>query len=290
MKHKTIRVFDITVVRDALIKIADRYYNPKYHGTIIDRSRVELIHNLLRLLQNQRKQLEASSILDVGCGKADLLICLRELGLKNLVGINLFPLSPEYFAHERYIKEIFGDALEKIKYIQRDVDNELLPFPSESFDAVLLVDVLEHLGNPGLVLSEIARSLKKGGIMCIRTPNCANLKNRIRMLFGKSPYHNLKGWVFDHRLLVPNTSEKKFQGHIREYTVEDLRQLLNYFGLKLLHVKLYPAKRAPYHKAFLKIYNLLESLYPRFAYNISAIAIKDISTYARGNILQCHGK
>ena len=278
-----------SIVRDALVKVADQYYDPKYHGSIIDRSRVELISSLLGVL-GQKSTLEESRILDVGCGKADLLVCLRELGAKNLVGVNLFPLSTECFTDERYVEAIFGDKLGKIKYVQCDIDNEQLPFPSENFDAVLLVDVLEHLSNPGFALKEIAHVLKNGGVLCIRTPNCANLKNRVRILFGKSPYHDLKGWVFDHRLLVPNTGEKRFQGHIREYTVEELRQLLNYFGLKLLYVKLYPAEHIPYRETFLKIYNILECLYPRFAYHISAIAIKDSSTNVRGNMLQCHGK
>lgn len=289
MKNEAARAFNITIVRDALIKIAHRYYNPKYHGSIIDRSRVELISNLLDVL-GQKSTLEESRILDVGCGKADLLVCLGELGAKNLVGVNLFPLPAECFTDERYVEEIFGDKPGKIKYVQCDIDNEQLPFPTEKFDAVLLVDVLEHLNNPGFALKEISRMLKNGGALSIRTPNCASLKNRIRMLSGKSPYHDLKGWVFDHRLLVPNTSEKRFQGHIREYTVEELRQLLNYFGLKLLYVKLRPAEHAPYRKAFLKIYNILERLYPRFAYHVLVIAIKDSSTNVRGNMLRCHGK
>ena len=273
-----------SIVRDALVKVADQYYDPKYHGSIIERSRVELISNLLGVLR-QKSTLQESRILDVGCGKADLLVCLKELGAKNLIGVNLFPLSTKYFTDKRYVEEIFGDKPGKIKYVQCDIDNEQLPFPPGNFDAVLLVDVLEHLSSPGFALKEVSRVLKNDGTLCIRTPNCANLKNRVRMLFGKSPYHDLKGWVFDHRLLVPNTNEKRFQGHIREYTVEELRQLLNYFGLKLLHVKLRPAEHTSYRKVFLKIYNILECLYPRFAYHTLAIAIKDSSTNGRGNIL-----
>ncbi len=124
----------------------------------------------------------------------------------------------------------------------------------------------------------------------MRTPNCANLRNRIHLLFGKSPYHNLKGWVFDHRILAPNISGKKFQGHIREYTIAELKQLLNYFDLRLLHIRLYPAEHAPYHKIFLKIYNILEKLYPRFAYQILIVAIKEVSTDERMNISLCQHK
>ena len=274
MKQKSISMIEKTIVRDALISVANKYHNPKYYRNIIDRSRVKLISKLLYLLQNQGKQFEALSILDVGCGNCDLLLFFMNLGVKKLAGVNLFPLSSDLFHSEEAIAELFGKESGRINYIECDVDKYPLPFHDETFDIVLLIDVLEHLYDPGFALKEIARVIKRGGYICLRTPNCANLKNRLRLLLGKSLYHELKGWIFDHRFHVPKTGEKKFQGHIREYTVEELNRLLGYFGFRLSHIRTHPAEHYPQHRNLLKIYNILERLYPRFAYTISIIAIR----------------
>jgi 2-polyprenyl-6-hydroxyphenyl methylase/3-demethylubiquinone-9 3-methyltransferase len=48
---------------------------------------------------------------------------------------------------------------------------EHLPFPSHTFEAVLLVDVLEHLHDYPLALSEASRVLKPGGRLLYETAN-----------------------------------------------------------------------------------------------------------------------
>ncbi|HBF35142.1 TPA: hypothetical protein DDW35_11335 [Candidatus Sumerlaeota bacterium] len=48
--------------------------------------------------------------------------------------------------------------------------NEGLPFASESFDAVLILDVLEHLEQDKLTTAEILRVLKSGGVMIATVP------------------------------------------------------------------------------------------------------------------------
>ena len=52
-----------------------------------------------------------------------------------------------------------------------DFEKDKLPFENENFDIVIFCAVIEHLYNPNLVLSEIYRVLKKGGILITLTPN-----------------------------------------------------------------------------------------------------------------------
>lgn len=57
-------------------------------------------------------------------------------------------------------------------YSKLDVISQLenLPFASQMFDSVICTQVLEHVKEPQLVLNEIARALKEGGMICLTAP------------------------------------------------------------------------------------------------------------------------
>ena len=57
-----------------------------------------------------------------------------------------------------------------------------LPFRSQSFDLVLMLEVIEHLPDIPHSLREIARVLKPGGIAIVTTPNRLNVISRIHYL------------------------------------------------------------------------------------------------------------
>ncbi len=61
--------------------------------------------------------------------------------------------------------------------------NQFLPFRSGAFDAVNLVEVIEHIENQPQLIREICRVLKPGGRVLISTPNILNVFSRIRFLF-----------------------------------------------------------------------------------------------------------
>lgn len=61
--------------------------------------------------------------------------------------------------------------------------NSFLPFRSATFDAVNLVEVIEHIENQPQLIREIARVLKASGVVLISTPNILNVMSRVRFLF-----------------------------------------------------------------------------------------------------------
>src|SRR5205814_7906584 len=57
-----------------------------------------------------------------------------------------------------------------------------LPFANESFDAVICLEVLEHLMMPEFTCREIHRVLRPGGQVLISVPNVAAWRNRMELL------------------------------------------------------------------------------------------------------------
>lgn len=100
-------------------------------------------------------------ILELGCGNGANLNCARIIH----PAIGLFGVDIT----------IAADLYPGINFIRADIDHEKLPFADDSFDAVLLVHVIEHLKNPFLVRDEIARVLKPGGRFYVETPNWTSI-------------------------------------------------------------------------------------------------------------------
>lgn len=64
-----------------------------------------------------------------------------------------------------------------------------LAFPDDAFDALITIDVHEHLERPALLNAELARLVRPGGVVIVTTPNGDEGKpaNRIKRLLGMRP-------------------------------------------------------------------------------------------------------
>ena len=124
------------------------------------------------------------SVLDIGCGDGFLLKKLLEKN-KNIkaIGLDISPVALEK-AKENGINCMSLDITEK------------LPFDDNSFDSILLLDVLEHMLQPFLVLKEAVRVA--GKYVYISVPNFVSLPARLQVLSGKVPENNTlrKGHIF----------------------------------------------------------------------------------------------
>jgi SAM-dependent methyltransferase len=83
---------------------------------------------------------------------------------------------------------------------------EPLPFPDETFDTVVAGELLEHLGFPETLVSEVHRVLEPGGNFVGSVPNAFNVQRRLRFLLGKPP--------------------EKDPTHLRMFSAEQIRELL----------------------------------------------------------------
>ena len=71
--------------------------------------------------------------------------------------------------------------------IYHDASVTALPFESNSLDAVLMVRVFHHLGDPSDALREIHRVLKHGGWLVYKYSNKRNIKRLVRLTSASHP-------------------------------------------------------------------------------------------------------
>lgn len=95
------------------------------------------------------------------------------------------------------------------------------------YDAVINIAVIEHQTNLGLFVARLKDMVRDGGYIYIATPNPTHLLNRIRFLFGGPPMGNLKEWF----------NSDNFTGHVREYTLAELKQMFEWAGIKIIEAK-----------------------------------------------------
>jgi len=62
-----------------------------------------------------------------------------------------------------------------------------LPFDDAAFDAVVSIEVIEHVENQFAFFRELARIAKPGGLVVVTTPNTLNANSRVRTLLQGFP-------------------------------------------------------------------------------------------------------
>jgi len=106
-------------------------------------------------------------VLDLSCGGGHTARTLAERGFKVV-------------ATEYGVPPGVGDHIRRVAGVDL---NDCLPFRASSFDAVNLIEVIEHVEHQAQLIREIARVLKEGGVVVISTPNVLNVLSRLRFLF-----------------------------------------------------------------------------------------------------------
>ncbi len=98
-------------------------------------------------------------LLDIGCGPGTITVDLARLVAPGeVVGVDLEPSQIE-LAQARATAE----RIENVRFQAADIYS--LPFENDSFDAVFLHGVLEHLSDPIRALHEVRRILKPGRVL-----------------------------------------------------------------------------------------------------------------------------
>jgi SAM-dependent methyltransferase len=140
--------------------------------------------------------------------------------------------------------------LEKgIEFVSLNIENQCLPFESETIDFIIANQVLEHTKEVFWIHHEICRTLKVGGYLFVGVPNILSLHNRILGLFG-----------------IHATCLKMISGHVRGFSRKDTILFYREIAGNFLTIeKFYGSQFYPFPRI---IARPLAKAFPSFAFSI----------------------
>ncbi|OGP35780.1 MAG: hypothetical protein A2X88_03120 [Deltaproteobacteria bacterium GWC2_65_14] len=205
-------------------------------------------------------------VLDVGSGGGLLLSLLSELGHECFaIDVNDVP----EFAPDIYVAK-------NIVFKRCNVEVDPIPYPDDYFDAVVCCQTLEHFTHTHLnAVKEMRRVLKAGGIVEIDVPNAVCFRNRSRMIRGKHIT-----WEYKKHYLRAEPVHYKGMSfypdrHNRDFTIEDLKILLEEAGFEIDRVYFLKSRRYRVGiQSMLSLGSMARDLVPSFRKSIIAFGKK----------------
>lgn len=142
-----------------------------YHRDAIDPEGLDSLGRVLRMVPAHTR------VLDLGCSTGALGVALAEKGC-DVTGVEGDPAD----------LAVAGGRLPRALWA--DLDSVVLAdlLPGESFDIVILADVLEHLKKPERLLSMVRDILAPSGSVIFSIPNVAHASVRLAVWQGEFPY------------------------------------------------------------------------------------------------------
>lgn len=107
---------------------------------------------------------QGSRVLDIGCWAYSFHGYCRELGIEGLGHYGIDMDEQKIAVPEGYV------------FTKCNVDSSLIPFPDLYFDAVVASHVIEHLSRPMMMMDEIFRILRPGGVVYLECPSDRSLR------------------------------------------------------------------------------------------------------------------
>jgi 2-polyprenyl-3-methyl-5-hydroxy-6-metoxy-1,4-benzoquinol methylase len=208
-----------------------QYYPAEYYGTSNERRFPWLVEQLQNALYAHRVRLVESAtsstcgrVLDVGCGRGLLLRVFRNRAWQ-VQGTELSAQAA------RYAREVVKIPVEIGRL-------ETIGFADNSFDAVTMWHVLEHIPDPRVLMLEVRRILKPGGVFLVGVPNFGGWEARFcrdKWFHLDVPRHvtHLTKATLHEALRLTGFEERRWLGFAPEYDAFSFVQsALNRLGLQ----------------------------------------------------------
>lgn len=153
------------------------------------------------------------NLLDIGCATGVFLDMARKEGF-NVSGVELSEYAAKY-AKEKFNLNVFNGKLEESK------------FKKGAFDVITMWDFIEHVTDPGSILSKAKELLKEDGIIVIQTTNDDCFMCRMADFI----YKLSNGLISKPASLVHPIH------HVTHFSKKTLLRMLSKAGLRPVHVE-----------------------------------------------------
>ncbi|MBU1348514.1 class I SAM-dependent methyltransferase [Patescibacteria group bacterium] len=220
--------------------------------------------------------LHGKAILDVGAGRGILALAIHQLGGQ--------VVALERYVFEHDVSAMFQEGDEKLLMelwqtkgvVPLIADISVLNDTLEpnAFDAVVSLEVIEHMKQPRILVDGALRVLKPGGLFVVTTPNYGRLHARLRLMFGKNPKIDLDTFY--------SLGETGFVGHWREYHPFELERMLELSGFKVNVIRTFADPFFDIRKN-VSVYSIKQTVLNMFSYCIPKARFHLIAVGAKPN-------
>ncbi len=149
----------------------------------------------------------SSIVLDVGCSTGNFGEAL--IKYKKCIVDGIEPDKDDSIIADKKLRKV------STKFVEESLNTDL---KKEKYDAIVFLDVIEHLNNPVVTLRNLNKNLKPNGIVVFSIPNMAHISVRLMLLKGEFEYAKTG--------LLDNT-------HLHFYTIKEIERLFTEAGFTI---------------------------------------------------------
>lgn len=162
------------------------------------------------LIEELLRRSSPTNVLDLGCGEASWLKRLQKAGFGENVGIDW--KAEEFRSNDLIV-------------LRGNIESDDLGLGDAKFGLITMIEVIEHMMNPGKLLNQAQRHLAPQGLVLITTPNIHSLIQRLKFL--------VKG-RFTHFDAGSDST------HYQPLLLEAWKRLLPFYGFAIVDCWTYP--------------------------------------------------
>lgn len=149
----------------------------------------------------------ATRILEIGCSNGTFGASVKKIRAVQYVGVDILEQS------------IAAASLNLDQAILADIQTEELPFTENTFDCLVMNDVIEHLTDPWKTLSSLLQFLEPGGHIVASIPNMRYFKVLKELVLHRQ-------WRYTDYGVLDRT-------HLRFFTDKSIAELFQDCGLEI---------------------------------------------------------
>ena len=217
------------MTKENIKRVGSRYQENDFRHSIVQKGNARVKSLILKLASTLPKS--NIRILDLGAGDATFSIeFAQKVNATKLDVVDGVDMEEVWAKKAESVSMDFNGLVTNFE--------EPLPYPNESFDVVISINVIEHVYDPFLFLQEIHRVLRNDGYAIICAPNLSGLQYRLELLFGFLPTTmsvGLYNYNSVNAQLEPHVAP--FGRHISCFTLKEFKKVINMTGFNAVEIK-----------------------------------------------------